>query len=214
MSAPFAQINQGPPSKTGIVTSPCALFLDRKSNIVGSSGDGNSYQAHQTTRFLLTAQTALTAVTTAQTLFTKALNAGELNMSGRTYSLTGYGIYTFAGGSTPNITFTLTLGGVTIATVVAGALNTAASTNMPFDFSFTFTVATTGSSGTVEAHGYVDMNLTANTPAGVMSYFRDVNTAVSAAIDLTAADTLALTVASGNAIASIQLRLATLEVVA
>lgn len=214
MSAPFAQISQGPPSTTGKVTSPQGLYLDRQNNIVGSAGDGNVYAAHQMSRDLRNAQSALTAVTTAQTLWSKTLNPGELNMVGRCYTLSGYGIYTFAGSSTPNITFVLSAGAVTLATIVAGPLNTAASTNMPFDFNFQISTVSTGASGTLEVHGDVDMNLTANTPAGVMSYFRDVNAAVSGAVNLLTAETLTLTVAAGNAIGSIQLRFATLEVTA
>ena len=211
MSAPFAKISQGPPSTTGFVTSPDSLFLDRQNNVCGSSGDANDYNAFQTALQILQAQTALTNVTTAQTLYTWTPSAGFLNLAGRVLSLSGFGIYTFAGGSTPSITFTLKYGATTLATIVTGPLNTAASTNMPFDFQFIIGVATTGATGSMEVHGDVDINLSANTPAGVMSYFRDVNTAAIASLNLTTAQALTLQVSSGNAITSIQLRLSTLE---
>jgi len=212
MSAPFAQINQGPPSTTGKVTSPDALYLDRMNAIAGVAGDANQYVALQCVRNMVNAQTALTNVTTAQTLYTFTLGKGELNMLNRSYTLSGYAIYTSPGTTAPVLTFALTLGGVTIATITCGALNTTASTNMPIQFEFTITVTATGSSGSVEVHGEVDINLTANTPAGVLSYYPDTNAAVITGINLTAADVLALTVAASSTVTSIQLRQAWLEV--
>lgn len=214
MSAPFAKISQGPPSTSGSVTSPQGLFLDRTNNITGSSGDGNDYNAHQTSLQVSTAQTPLTNVTAAQTLYTFPSTSTLLNLLGRSICLSGFGIYTFAGGSTPNLTFTLKYGSTTLATIVSGPLNTTASTNMPFNFEFVFTVAATGSAGSAEVHGQLNINLTANTPAGALSSFSDINAAAITALNLTTAQNFTLTVASGNSVSSIQLRQATFELVA
>ena len=212
MSAPFAQINQGPPSATGKVTSPDALYLDRQNNIAGTSGDGNQYVALQCVRNLQNAQTALSTITTAQALYTFALSKGEMNMLNRSYTLSGYAIYTSPGTTTPTFTFTLVLGGVTIATITTGAVSATASTNMPIQFEFTITVTATGASGSVEVHGEVDINLTANTPAGVLTYYPDTNNAVITGIPLTSANNLVLNISASSTITSAQLRQAWLEV--
>jgi hypothetical protein len=210
---PFAQITQGPPTTSGANPNQQALILDRQNNIVSSVGSSGQSAALQTCRQLIPTQTAITTITTVQTFWSKALSAGELNLVGRTYTLSGYGIYTTPGTTTPVATFTLVLGGVTIATVVCGAMSATASTNMPFQFEFTITVVSTGSAGTVEVHGEIQINLTANTPAGALSYYGDTNNAVSSAINMNSAATLALNVAANSAISSMQLRLGFLEVV-
>ena len=168
----FAKITNGPSNTTGIETSFPALIFDQQNNIVSSVGSSAKVSALQTSRQVTTAQTALTTITTAQTFWTKTLGAGELNVPGRTYTLTVYGIYTSPVTAQPYFTFVLNLGGVAIATIVSGAVSATASTNMPFQISFTFTVVSTGSSGTVECHSGLSINLTANTPAGVQTITR------------------------------------------
>jgi hypothetical protein len=84
---------------------------------------------------------------------------------------------------------------------------------MPLQFEFTILTASTGSAGTIEAHGRVDANITAGTPAAAISTYLDINTAVSAAINLATALPLAVTVAASSVISPVQLREATVEVV-
>ena len=214
MSAPFAQITQGPATATGQNPNKQALILDRLNNITESVGDGGQAQALQTALLVLTAQTALTTITTAQNLINLALNAAVLNKQNRTLLISGSLIYTTPGTTTPAASLALVLGGVTLCTITLATMSATASTNMPINFWFELTIASTGSSGTVESHGQVNANLTANTPGGAISSFNDTNTAVSSAVNLQNALALKVTIAANSAISSAQLRQATVEVTA
>jgi len=187
------------------------LILDAQNNNLYTFGKGNQPSLCQSTLETLLAQTALTSITTAQTLLSYAFNAGALNAVGKTIVVDGYGIYTSPGTTAPVLTFTLSLGGVTLATITTGALSTTASTNMPFQFEFVLTVASAGTAGTIETHGEVDINLTANTPAGALSYYPDTNSAVSSAVNLAIAETLTLTIAASSVLTSAQLRSAYIQ---
>jgi hypothetical protein len=207
------RITQGPLNSVG--TNPYdseALVLDALNNILSISGNSKVLTAVSTLRQNTPAQPALTAITAAQVLWSKLLNAGELNLVGRTYTLSGYGIYTSPGTTTPTFTFVLSLGGVTLATITTTAVSAVASTNLPFQFNYTFTVVSVGANGTLEVHGEVDINLSANNPAAALSRFPDVNNAVSGAVNLLTADTLQLTIAASSTITSAQLRSAYLQV--
>ena len=159
MSAPFAQITQGPATATGQNPNKQALILDRLNNITESVGDGGQAQALQTALLVLTAQTALTTITTAQNLINLALNAAVLNKQNRTLLISGSLIYTTPGTTTPAASLALVLGGVTLCTITLATMSATASTNMPINFWFELTIASTGSSGTVESHGQVNANL-------------------------------------------------------
>jgi hypothetical protein len=212
--APFAQITQGPATLTGTNTNKQALILDRQNNIVDSVGDSGVAQTLQTAIVVQGAQTALTAVTTAQNLFSKVLNAGILNQVLRAVYISGSFIYTTPGTTTPTLTIAVTLGGVTLCTITTSALSATASTNMPVNFWFDLMTITTGATGTLETHGQVNANLSANTPSAAITSFNDVNTAVSGAVNLQSALTLNVTVAASSAVSSIQLRQFTVEVTA
>jgi hypothetical protein len=210
--APFAQITQAPPNPTGQNTNQQALIFDRKSNIVESVGDAALAAALQTALFIQTAQTALSAITTAQNLFNKTLALGVLNKLNRTIAVSGSLIYTTPGTTTPTMTIALVLGGVTLCTITTAALSATASTNMPVQFSFIFTVASTGSSGTIEAHGFINANISANTPAAASNTYNDTNVAVSSAVNLTSALALQIQISASLAITSAQLRQLAIEV--
>ena len=212
MSGPFAQITQAPPVPSGQNTNQQALIFDRKSNIVESVGDAGIAAALQTALFIQTAQTALTAITTAQNFFNKTLAAGVLNKLNRTIQITGSFIYTTPGTTAPVMTITLVLGGVTLCAITAAALSTTASSNMPVQFSFTFNVVSTGASGTIESHGFVNANISANTPAAAANTYNDTNTAVSSAVNLTSALALQVQISSTLAITSAQLRQLSIEI--
>lgn len=210
----FAQITQGPANTSGKNGNVQSLILDRQNNIVSSVGDAGTEAAHQTALTVLNAQTALTTITTAQNFFNQTLNRGALNRQNRALCLSGAGIYTSPGTTTPAITIAVTLGAVTLCSITSSAASSTASTNMPFNFTFTLSVASTGASGTLEAHGQFNINLSANTPAAAVSSFNDTNTAVSSAVDLTAAQALKVTIAANSTITSAQLRQFTLELLA
>ena len=211
MSAPFAKIIQGPPGTTE--TSPQALVLDRQNNVVYSVGDSQATSVLETAIFESIAQTALANVTTAQNLFSKALNKGLLNYQNRIIEISGYLIYTTPGTTTPTLTIAVTLGGTTMVSITTAALSATASTNMPVNFWFTIMTATTGASGTIEAHGMVNANISANTPAAAVASYSDTNSAVSSAINLTSALTLNVTVAASSSVTSVQLRQLAVEVI-
>ena len=212
MSGPFAQITQAPPVPSGQNTNQQALIFDRKSNVVESVGDAGIAAALQTALFIQTAQTALTTITAAQNFFNKTLAAGVLNKLNRTITINGAFIYTTPGTTAPVMTIALVLGGVTLCSITAAALSTTASSNMPVQFSFTFNVVSTGSSGTIESHGFVNANISANTPAAAANTYNDTNTAVSSAVNLTSALALQIQISSTLAITSAQLRQLSIEI--
>jgi hypothetical protein len=209
----FDLITTGPVSPTGAApqAAPNGLILDQQNNVVSSVGKSGVGQALQNALTVLQAQTALATITTAQVLLTKALNAYFLNQAGRTLLVTGYGVFTTPAG-TPTMTFAITLGGVTLCSITTAA-TAGSGTNIPFQFQFTLSTATTGAAGTIESHGSLTVGITA-VAAAAMANYTDTNTAVSAAINLTTALSLALTIAGSTTITSAQLRLATIEVVA
>lgn len=194
--------------------SPGSLLVDPVAGSLAVVNNNRVAQLQQATVLALSAQAALTNITAAQNLFTKIFGAGALNVVGRTFMVSGWGVYSSAGGSTPTISIALTLGGVTLCTITSSAINTAANTNLPFQFSFQVTVVSTGAAATLETHGLLTINLSANTPAAAVTAFADTNTAVSAAVNLTTAATLAATIAASGNISSATLRLASIEVLA
>lgn len=212
--APFAQITKGPSNTTGKNTSPQGITFDSQNNVMATVGDTGQEAVHQTSLTVLNAQTALTAITTAQNMISLALNKGFLNRLKRTLLISGALVYTTPGTTAPVISIAVTLGGVTLCTITLAAASTTASTNLPIQFQLQLEVASTGATGTLETHGQVSANLSANTPAAAISTFLDTNTAVSSAVDLTTALTLNVTIAATLAVTSATLRQATVEVLA
>jgi hypothetical protein len=210
---PFNQITKGPSGANGGNQSSPGLVLDTQNNICASVGDSRVEAIHQTSLQILTAQVALTAITTAQNLINKAINGGLLNRIGRTIQISGSLIYTSPGTTAPVITIALVVNGVTLCSIVLGAISTTASANMPIQFQFTFTTVSVGAAGTIESHGWVCANLSANTPAAAATEFMDTNTAVSGAVNMNAAGAIAVTIAANSVVTSAQLRQAMIEVV-
>jgi hypothetical protein len=156
------------------------------------------------------AQSAVTSITTAQTLDTYSLPAGLMNSTGRALRVCFAGVYTSPGTTTPTITLALKIGSsVTPISVTSAAISSTASTNMPFQGCYTVVTAAVGATGTDEAHGFADVNVTANTPAAAAAHYLDTNTAVSSTYDHTAANTATLSIAASSSISSATLRLAT-----
>lgn len=204
-------ITLGPPAASQVVGTE-GLILDRSNNVLYSFGQGLAAAAMRAAMLVLGPQTALTAITTAQTLLSKAFGAGFLSVVGRTLHVRIYFIYTTAGTTQPVITFALTLGGVTLCSIPTVALSATAGTNLGGMVEFDLTVATAGSAGTIEAHGFTLANF--STAGSGSGGFNDTNAAVSSAINLTTALTLTATVAATLAVSSLQVRQATVEVVA
>jgi hypothetical protein len=158
---------------------------------------------------VLPAQTAKTAITTAQTLLSFAFAAGALNVIGRKLRVKGVLIYSTTAANVATISFALKLGTVTLCTITTAATNTTASTSLPIHFEFELTVVTLGATATLESHGRVEANI-GTTAAAAVAVYLDTNTAVSSAVNLTAAETLSVTIAASAAVPTAQLRSATL----
>lgn len=158
------------------------------------------------------AQTALTTITTAQTLDSLTLPTGALNVVGRALRVCFDGVYTSPGTTAPTITVALKIGSsVTPISVTSAGVSTTASTNMPFKGCFVVSTAAIGATGTDEAHGELDVNITANTPAAAFAAYADTNTAVSSTYDHTASNTATLSIATSLTMTSATLRMATWE---
>lgn len=156
------------------------------------------------------AQTAVTTITTAQTLDTYPIPAGLMNSVGRILRVCFSGVYTSPGTTAPTLTFALKIGSsVTPITITSAAVSTTASTNMPFSGCYNVVTAAIGATGTDEAHGDLKVNVTANTPAAAAAVYLDTNTAVSSTYDHTAANTATLSIAASLTVTSAQLRMAT-----
>jgi hypothetical protein len=213
MSDAFAKTTFGPPAPTGLDTNKHSLIADVKSGIVEMVDDAGVSHGIQTSLLVLLAQTALSNITTAQNLISQALNAGALNKLKRTIQVSGWVIYTSPGTTGITLTIALKLGATTLCTITLPIGNTAARTNAPIQFQFVLEVAATGSAGTIESHGSIMADLNAAAGASITNIL-DANVAVSSAIDLTAAQTLAVTIAcAGVTLTSAQLRMAQIEVV-
>lgn len=159
---------------------------------------------------LNTTPVSLTNPTTATDLMTFLFPTGPsnlgniLNVLGAGFELFCQGTYNLGLAST--LVFTIKLGGVTIATFTTASQATTGVT-LAWQLTFSAFTASVGSAGTVEAHGVLTFSSGA-TLAAAASSFMDSNTAPSAAIDLTRAQTLEIlaNLGSGNAGSSIAQR--------
>jgi hypothetical protein len=216
--AQFAGVQNGPSTSTSCQASP-ALYFDQQNGIASACGTSHTLQPFETTLGVFNAQTANTTVTTAQTMASLALNANVQNVIGRTIKVCGAGIYTSPGTSAPTLTIQVTEGGITPIAITTAALSTTATTSAPFSFCYRITTASISTSaspsttGTLEAHGYLVANIAANTPASAAAVYLDTNTAVSSALNLFTANTLAVQVAASLTVTSVQLRQLTIELV-
>jgi hypothetical protein len=211
MSGPFAKTTFGPPAPGTTDTNKGALIADVQTPAVEMVDTQGNTHGVESTLLLLQAQTALSTITTAQNLFTLAFLAGALNKTNRALRVRGMVIITNTSASA-TITIALKLGSVTLITITTAAISTSAS-NAQLYFDFLISVATSGSSGTLEAHGTVALQLGATNTALITAPYADTNTAVSSAVNLTSALTLAATIAAGASVSSAQLRQATVELV-
>ena len=158
-------------------------------------------------------QTAITTVSTIQAMnsTTVTVPAGAMNVAGKTLHVKGYFVFS-NGVTTPTITITLKLGSVLMAAPVSTAI-VASNSSSPAWFDFYCTTASTGASGTVEAHGTLSMDVADNTHGNPLSTFPDFLAAASSAVDLTSSEnvTVNMTVANGP-VTTATLRLATFEI--
>lgn len=205
-------VTQGYPAPNQVI-GPQGLILDRVNNLLYTFGQGGVAALVQSALKTLGIQTALTAITTAQNLLSYAFGAGALNVVGRTFTVSGSALYATTSANVATLTIALKLGSVTIATLTTAATNTAASTNLPIQFAFTVTTTSTGATGTLYASGGAKVDLGTAASAAITEYLIN-NTAASSAVNLTAAQTLTVTIAASAAVPSAQLMSATITAVA
>jgi hypothetical protein len=156
-------------------------------------------------------QAALSAITTPQNLFTQVMAGGSLNLVGRTLRVRGTLIYSTTSTNVATITIALKLGAVTLCSITTAATNTAASANLPIQFEFLLTVVTAGSAGMINAHGSVTANI-GTVAAPNTAIYLDTNIAAQGPVDLTIAETLAVTIAASAAVPSAQLLSAAIDI--
>lgn len=212
----FETITSGPSNSTGQnpQAAPNGMAFDKLNNLLATVGVAAVEQLLHATILTLQEQTALTAVTTAQNLISQALTSWLLNRVGRNLKVKGRGIYTSPGTTAPQLTIALTLGGTSMVSIQTAALSTTASTGMPFEFEFTLSTAVAGggTAASIEAHGEVKCNISANTPAAAAAVYLDANSAVVGSLNLEQALTLDVTIAASLVVTSVQLLFATIEV--
>jgi hypothetical protein len=210
--AQFAQITNGPNASNACpAASAPVLLIDSSTNVVSSCGKNGTAQTESTVLGILGPQTPVTTVTTAQTMASVALPANAQNYAGRLIRVCTYGTYTSPGTTAPVLTFSVVEGGITPVSIAADAASTTASTTLPFKFCANIETATLGATGTLEAHGELDVNLSANLGGAAVTRYLDNNTAASSAINLFAANTIAVKVAASLTITSVTARLTTVQ---
>jgi len=175
------RIQNGPLALSGTdaYDSPGALVVDAQNGVMSVVNNNKQLLTPGVTLAAIGPQVALTAITTAQTLLSKALNAGVLNVVGRWFRISGWLIYSSTGGNVATLSLAVTLGGVTLATITTAATNTAASTNLPIQFEFDLYVPAGNKGGgfsAVTTHGWVGANI-GTAAAGAVTEYVDTNVA-------------------------------------
>jgi hypothetical protein len=197
-----------PPARLGTGTPGTANFLrgdgTYASGLTGGLTLGTVAGANSPVGVLAvvntTTVTANANATTAQNLMGYAVPAATLNAAGKTLQVFGAGLATI--NTTATVTIAIKLGTVTLASWTAASI-TATVASLPWNFQATLTTALAGATGTIEAHGLLTLKGSAG--GGAATGYIDGNTTVSAAVDLTVAQTLQVTVtfsangAGGNA---------------
>lgn len=201
-------VTSGPPTSKQLFGTE-GLILDATNGVLYFFGKSRVAAAVQAAIAALGIQTALTAITTAQILMSEAFGAGALNIVGRTIRVSGTLIYATTAGNDATITIAIKLGTVTLATITTTATDASAITNQPLQFSFTLSVASTGSAGTIVTVGAVNITIGSTT-----STFIAPTTGPSAAVNLLSAETLQVTIAASAAIPSAQLLNGLIEIIA
>lgn len=215
----FATISNGPsaPTDANPAAAPNGLSFDQENNILAFVGKAGTENVAQMRLAASGSQPPLSAITTAQTLVSYALNAGLLNRKGRKLMVRGKLVYNTTSANVATITIALTLGGVTLCTITTAATNTAASTNLPVSFEFLLKVTSTGVAAAIFTHGEVkaDIGTAASTAiahfldSNVTSNTITVGTNPTAGATITINGTLITFIANGGTPAGNQVALGT-----
>ncbi len=187
----------GPTGATGAAGATGATGATGAAGATGATG-----QAGNPSNGNVTAVTAAANSTSDQALQEIALPAGYLNTLKQQTIINGSGILTIGTAQIPTLTYKVklcTISGcasgtaITLASMTTAA--TIASTNNPWNLTLTSGTSATGASGTLITHGFLSIDIAAGATAPEVVQ-NDGNTAVSSAIDLTAALFVDFTVAT------------------
>jgi hypothetical protein len=156
-------------------------------------------------------QTAITTVTTAQTMASWQIAAGAMNVQGKKMKIKGF--LTFSNGATtPAITLSVKIGSSMTPVSIVGAANANTNSNAPVEFEAYVQTTTVGTSGADEAHGcFRNATAAAWSSGASMLSFCDNNTAASSTYDHTVANTLALNIAATAVLTTVTLRDVSIE---
>ena len=155
----------------------------------------------------VTPVTVAANVTSDQLLMACSINANLLNVVGRTLRVYVAGVFSTAAASTASLTFKVklcTVSGCGSGTVIApistatGATAALTASNLSFSQTSYISTQTAGATAAFEAHGFLDIDLSA-TAATSLSVYQDTNTATVGTIDSTAADFIQITCAASAA---------------
>jgi hypothetical protein len=196
---------------TGSFDSPGALIANQITGLLGVVTTAQGLVVGAARLANIPTQPALTNITGAQTVFSQSIPAGALNLIGRSLRIRGSMIYSTTSTNVATITIGLMIGATTLCAITTAATNTAASSNLPLQFDFSLTVASTGTSGTINSHGQVTANV-GTAAAPVTGVYLDSNTGPSGAINLTAAQTISVAIVAPAGIPSAQLLSASIDV--
>lgn len=213
MSALEAVFNGGVISGTSTGSGSPALGLDQTNNVLYTGGSGQSWASvGPSFRNVQGPQSALTTVTTAQTMFSVSIPANALNVVGKVLKIEGEAMFS-NGATTPAITITALLGSTTIFSC-ATAANANTNVSSPLLFNIAAAVTTAGSSAKVECHGTVLECYTAAWASGTLiQAFTDGSTGASSAFDSTGALTLTVKIAADAALTSVTPRLCIAQII-
>lgn len=197
----FGQVSLAPLNGANCNYAPTTA-IDASTGVLYGCGNDHVYSdGHTLGTFQGVTSTAITTgnftVLTGPT--TIKIPAGKANFAGKTVRVKYRGVYTTGAASLLNTELSFcTIAGCASGTVVSPVGCVVISTNQAnvlangqFDGECMFTVAATGTSGTVMAKSSVSFQLGAATSAA-LSQFEDLATAVSTAIDLTVDEYLTL----------------------
>lgn len=173
----FALVTEGPFNASGNTpqAAPQGFLLDKQNNLLTTVGLSGTESLPAQRLFTVGPQAAITTVTTAQNLWSQALNSYLLNRTNRTLRIKGRVFYSTTSSNTATITLALTIGTVTLCSIATTATNTAASSNLPIDFEFVVTVVySNGTTSALISYGSVSAEL-GTSVATAIAKFLDSN---------------------------------------
>jgi len=160
----------------------------------------NTFPASRTASINVTPITVNANVSTAQNLMSFSIPATQLNGVGKTLKVWCAGVYSTPAASVATINISVTLGALVLLSITSSA-NPGTVTNNAWNLNFLASVQTAGATAALESHGILGIDLGAATTSAD-TFFNDTNIATVSSVDLTASQTLQVTitfsVASGS----------------